>query len=200
VALDHANACAHHAGELEHGDTGGERVRRERRAQVVDPDGCRDAGALDGGRPFAPPEVVEVEELAGRRREQQRRRELGGQPVERGDGAAGERNIADRVGGLAARPDRAVGGDLLDPDDTAGAVDMPALERGPLLRSQPGRGSTVAPVIACFAGIPSDRREMARSGRLLDPPTGPLRRGERKRPVPARAHGQRGLGRRAQIR
>jgi hypothetical protein len=36
VELDHLHARAHDAGELEYGDAGGERVRGERRAKVVD--------------------------------------------------------------------------------------------------------------------------------------------------------------------
>jgi hypothetical protein len=48
VALDHSHARPHHAGELEHGDTGGERVGGERRAEVVD--ACRLRNARRLGR------------------------------------------------------------------------------------------------------------------------------------------------------
>jgi hypothetical protein len=53
VALDHPDARAHHLRELEHGDAGGERVRREGVAEVVGGRRCPDAGGLDGRRPYA---------------------------------------------------------------------------------------------------------------------------------------------------
>jgi hypothetical protein len=73
MALDHPDARPHETGELEHGHTSGECVRGEGRAEVVDPRRSLDARRLNRGRPLAPPEVVEIEEPATRRREQDRR-------------------------------------------------------------------------------------------------------------------------------
>jgi hypothetical protein len=101
------------------------------------------AGGLDGRRPFALAEVVEVERSAFGRRVQERRVEARRQSVERGERAAGERHVAHAVLRLAAGHDARVDALLLDAHEPAAAVDVAALERGPFFRPQPGRGAEV---------------------------------------------------------
>jgi hypothetical protein len=72
-ALDHPDACTHDPRQLEHRDTGRQRVARERRAQVVDPRRGPYAGRLDRRRPLAAPEVVQVQQATARRGEESRR-------------------------------------------------------------------------------------------------------------------------------
>jgi hypothetical protein len=73
VELDHHDGRAHDPGELEGCDAGGKRAARERRAEVIDPRRPRDPRRLSGGRPFATPEIVEVDPPATAGREDERR-------------------------------------------------------------------------------------------------------------------------------
>ncbi len=71
VAVDHRDARAHEAGEVEDGDARPEREGGVGVAQVVETPQRLDAGGRLCGPPFAGAEVVEVEVAAPRRREQQ---------------------------------------------------------------------------------------------------------------------------------
>src|SRR5215207_2240759 len=101
VPLDHVDARAHDARELEHGHTGGERVTRERRAQVIDPRRPCDAARLDRGRPLALANVVKREQPAAWRGEQPRRIEPRRELVERCECAPTQRNLPASAAGLA---------------------------------------------------------------------------------------------------
>ena len=72
MKLDHPHGGAGDPGELEHRDPGGERVADEGRPQVVDPRRGLDARSLDRRSPLAAAEVVEVQQSAGRSREEAR--------------------------------------------------------------------------------------------------------------------------------
>ena len=58
MRLDHADARPHDPREFVHGDPGGERVRSERRAQVVETRGLGDPRRGDCRTPFAISEVA----------------------------------------------------------------------------------------------------------------------------------------------
>ena len=61
--LDHPHRRAHDPGELEHAHPRRQRLRRERRPQVVDPP-LRDAGRVEGRLPLAATEVAQVDVTA----------------------------------------------------------------------------------------------------------------------------------------
>ena len=61
VALDHRHARAHDTGQLEDRHAGGQRIRGEGGAQVIDPRRFADRGGLDRRTPFAAAEVGQVE-------------------------------------------------------------------------------------------------------------------------------------------
>jgi hypothetical protein len=79
VPFDHRDRRAHHLRQLEHGHACGECVRGERRAQVVNARWLRDARRVDGGRPYATAEVIEVQRTALGAWEEERDIEAGGQ-------------------------------------------------------------------------------------------------------------------------
>ena len=64
VAVDHRQAGAHIAGEVEGGDTGMEREGREGVPEIVDPPKRGDADGLLCGPPLIGAEVVDVEVAA----------------------------------------------------------------------------------------------------------------------------------------
>jgi len=64
VAVDHGQACAHLAGEVEGGDAGTEREGGEGVAQIVDAPERFDSGGSLGGFPVAVAKVVQVEVAA----------------------------------------------------------------------------------------------------------------------------------------
>ncbi len=72
MAVDHGQAGAHVAGEVEGGDAGTEREGREGVPEIVDPAQRLDPGGTLGRLPLAVAEVVEVEVAAPLGREEQR--------------------------------------------------------------------------------------------------------------------------------
>jgi hypothetical protein len=77
VAIDHGQACSYVAGEVEGGDAGAERERRERVPQVVDPAQRLDPGGALSRLPVAVAEVVEIEVAATDGREHERAMRIG---------------------------------------------------------------------------------------------------------------------------
>ena len=73
VPVDHGQAGAHVAGEVEGGDAGTEREGREGMAEIVDAPKRTDPGGELGGLPVTGAEVVQVEVAAAQRREQKLR-------------------------------------------------------------------------------------------------------------------------------
>jgi len=89
VALDHQHAGAHESRKLEDGNSGRERVGGERQAEVIDPRWPGDPACVDGGCPLPAPGVVEIEQTARRRREQQRGTEARRRRIKRSERALG---------------------------------------------------------------------------------------------------------------
>ena len=141
VALDHPHGRAHDPRELEHADAGGERVRGERRAQVVDPRRLRRT-----------PDAS----IAGAHSRRRKLSRLSSPPR----GAGNRSGVSSRGGSASSAASarresgtwRRLRARLAELDDLAvetvrrtlrtprGAVDVAALERLPLLGPQPGRG------------------------------------------------------------
>src|SRR5687767_3727121 len=71
MAVDHGQAGAHVAGEVEGGNAGTEREGREGVPEIVDPAQRRDPGGTLCRLPLAVAEVVEVEVAAALGREEQ---------------------------------------------------------------------------------------------------------------------------------
>jgi hypothetical protein len=130
VALDHRHGGPHHLRQLKDGDACGERVRRKRRAQVVDAGGSLDTGRLDSGRPHATAEVVEVEHSSLGRGEQERAVESRGQSPQRGRRSIGERSLAAGACGLASSDDQ----------HAPRPIHAAAFDLRPFQRAQPCRG------------------------------------------------------------
>lgn len=133
----------HDPGELEHGHASGERVRRERRAQIVDPCRLPDPGGLDRGRPLAPAPVVQVEQTAAHGGEEERRVEPRWDGVKRRERASGQRHLPPRSCGLPELDDLAIGDRRPHAQHSRVTVYVTALER-PDLRQALGLGIEAA--------------------------------------------------------
>jgi hypothetical protein len=85
MAVDHRQAGAQVAGEVEGGDAGTKGESREGVAQIVDAPQRRDAGGVLGGSPVAVAEVVQIE-VPSARRGKQHGAVIGGQLLKRCEG------------------------------------------------------------------------------------------------------------------
>src|SRR5947208_16250915 len=92
VAVDHGQAGAHVAGEVEGRDAGTEREGREGVPEIVDPSQWVDARGLLCGPPSEGAEVVDVEVAASLAGKEQRRAIAVFDPVEGVDRASLERD------------------------------------------------------------------------------------------------------------
>jgi hypothetical protein len=139
VALDHADAGAHDARELEDRDAGGERVAGEGGTQIVDAYRPCDARRLDCGCPLPAAPVVELQHAAERGGEHERGVELRWDGVQRGERAARQRHLPPCARGLAELDDLAVADGAQHVDRARPAVDVAPLERLPLLGAESRR-------------------------------------------------------------
>ena len=140
VAVDHGQAGAHVAGEVEGGDAGTEREGREGVPQIVDP-----AQRLDPGRASAPASSGGCGSCAGRGSRRARPGNSSGSPT-RGRAGRARRARSPAAAPRACSPpssvhlSRPLREGAADVDDARLAVDVALLERDPLARAQPGGG------------------------------------------------------------